>query len=243
MGNAIDQNGWKLGHISGGGGDISVITWQNCSVFGVSPVQKGQIGWHIEGPNTLQNVFVNAFGAYLDKMYSNVSSKSASGTGNGAVYFYGTGTSQNNTDFEIGNSQSYLISGGRFESGKRVLSVINSNVSPSIIFQATEIDDYNPSDGILFFLDMPLSLKLDGCNIKAGTHPAYTKKMITCYGGGNGSGIGRLNVSGGSIEASDPFYSINLNSTVWMPYILGVGKQNNAGVNTGMMKDHLGSIR
>lgn len=243
LGTGTGQNAWRLGHVSANGGDISDLQWQTCLVYGKNPVVNGHIGWHIEGSNTLQNVWVNTFGAFLDKMYSNLSGAGASASGNGAVYFFGAGASQNNLDFEIANAQSYVISGGRFESGKRVLTVLNSNVSPSIVFQGTEINDYEPggTDRILFYLDMPCSMMLTGCNIKSGTHPQYDNKMITCYGGGGGAGIGRLFIDGGAVEAAkDSFYRINLNATVWKPYIRGVGRLV-GGVCTEVMTDHSGS--
>ncbi|WP_158828536.1 hypothetical protein [Mucilaginibacter lacusdianchii] len=242
LGKGIGQTAWRLGHVSGGGADISDLLWEGCSVFGnYGNIVSGQKGWHIEGANTLQNVWLNCFGAFLDKMFSNTSGPGATGTGNGACYFFGMGTSQNNNDFDISNAQTYLISGGRFESGKRVLTVNNSNVSPSIIFQGTEINDYGPTDGVLFYLDMPCSLKLDGLNIGSGRHPAYDNRMITCYGGGNGAGIGRVIIDGGAISANkDEFYKANLNKTHWRVYVRGVGHLK-GGVCTDMMTDHPGS--
>lgn len=238
LGNATGQRAWRVGHLSQNGGDISDILWSNCLVYGVSKSVTGTVGWNIEGSNTLQNVFQNCFAALLDYGYSNVSGTGASGTGNGGVYFFGFGTSQNNTDIRIGNNQSYAFFGGRFESGERVLMVENSNVSPSIVFHGTEINDYTPSDGILFYMDMPGFLGLYGVNIQTGpTATAYGANMIKLYGGGGGTGIGRLIVDGGSIEASDPFYDETGNDTDWEIYVRGVGQQNSVGVNVAMMAD------
>ena len=239
LGTGTGQQGWRLGHISGGGADISCLEWNNCSVFGANPVVSTHIGWHIEGSNTLQNVWFNCFGSTLGILYSNKSGAGATNSGNGAAYFYGLGTSQNLLEFQIANSQSYVVSGGRFESGKRVLTVENSNVSPSIVFQGTEINDYHPVDGVLFLLDMPCSLKLDGVNIKGkkGATGVLDNNVITAYGGGTGVRYGRVIVDGGAIEATDPYYRINLNTTLWKFYSRGVGKQNSAGVCTGIMND------
>ena len=238
LGNGINNAGWRLGHVSGGGADLSNIQWENCTVFGnYGKFVAGQIGWLIEGANTLQNTWIGGFGAFLDRMYSNVSRVGASGTGNGAAYFYGIGASQNNVDYEVANSSTYLISGGRYESGSRFLNVTNSSDAPSITVTGVSIDDYKPTDGILFFLDRPGSLLLQNVSISKGTRPAgYTSSMITCYGGGEGAGIGTLIVDGGSIEATDPFYRYNLNATKWKVYIRGVGKLTN-GIRKQIMED------
>lgn len=205
-----NQKGWRIGYVSGGGADISDLSWINCSVFGKfgGEVNPNDYGWHIYGPNTLANTWTNGFGARLGKMFSNVSDV-PNKTGNGACYFFGTSTSQNLLDFEIGNSQSYLISGGRFESGKQVLDIKNANISPAVTFQNVNIDDYEgaPTYGAmdgrcLFFMDMPASLSLDNCNIKAGRHESYDQNMIRAFGGG-GALKGRILVRGGALEV-DP---------------------------------------
>lgn len=237
VGTGARQSGWRLGHVSGGGADISCMQWNNCSVFADKPLAS-QIGWHIEGGNTLQNVWNQCFSANMGVSVSNLSGPGATGTGNGACYFFGFGTSHNLVEFEIGNSQSYLISGGRFESGKRFMTVGNSNVSPSVVLNAVEINDYHPADGVLFSLDMPCYLGLTGVNIKGGTAKGFTDKMITLYGGGEGVGIGRLIVDGGSIESAiDKFNTGQLNKTKWYINTRGVGRMNPAGVCVGIFDD------
>jgi hypothetical protein len=247
LGKGINQRGWRLGYVSGGGADISVISWNNCSVYGnYGKVISGQTGWHSEGPNCLQNVLNNCFGAYLDKLFSNTSTET-SNTGNGAFYFYGLGTSHNNLEFEISNAQTYLISGGRFEVGKHVLHVNTGTVAPSIIFRAIEISNYDPSesnnpytDGCLFFMDMPGYLKLDGCNIGNGT--PYTEKMIKAFGGGGNKTVGTIIIDGGSISAKkNAFYQVNLNKTRWSTYVRGVGRLD-GGVRVELMDDKAGLV-
>jgi hypothetical protein len=238
LGTGARQDGWRLGHVSGGGADISCLQWNNCSVFADVQIAS-QIGWHIEGGNTLQNVWNQCFAAKLGKAFSNASGPGASATGNGACYFYGFGTSQNLLDFEIANSQSYLISGGRFESGKRFLLVGNSNVSPSIVLNAVEINDYHPTDGVLFYLDMPCYLGLTGVNIKGGhIKDGFDQRMIMLYGGGEGTGVGRLIVDGGSVESTiSRFTNDQRNKTKWYVSTRGVGRMNPDGVCVGMFDD------
>lgn len=229
LGNATGQTGWRVGQTGANGGDFSTLIWINSQVYGFNKSVTGTIGWHVKGSNALQNKWENCFGANLDKAYSN------SGGGNGGVTFDSFGTSQCNLDFEIANNQSYSWNNPRLESGKRVVHVTNSNVSPSLTFFGGEVNDYTPSDGILFYMDMPCSLMLLGVNIQTGpTATAYGANMIKLYGGGNGTGRGRLTVIGGSIEATDPFYDHSGNNTDWDVVILNVGLQNSVGVNTGM---------
>ncbi|QXV64854.1 hypothetical protein INP83_17470 [Mucilaginibacter sp. 21P] len=247
LGKGIGQRGWRMGAVSGGGADISIINWNNCSVYGnYGKVINGQIGWHNEGPNSLNNVLNTCFGAYLDKFFSNTSTDTKN-TGNGAFYFYGTGTSHNNLEFEISNAQTYLINGGRFELGKHMLVVHNGNVAPAIIFRSIEISNYNPAEtsdlmnGCLFFLDMPCSLKIDGCNI--GNQTPYTEKMIRAFGGGEGKAIGTIIIDGGSIAAlKNKFYQVNLNKTKWSVYLRGVGRLVK-GVRSDMMDDKAGMVQ
>ena len=243
LGDGVNNAAWRLGHISSGGADLSNLQWENCFVYGGGSATTkitGQVGWLIEGPNTLQNVWVGSFAAYVDRMYSNVSRIGAgNGPGNGAAYFFGCGSSQNNVDYEISNSSSYLVSGGRYESGKRFLNVTNSNDAPSITITGISVDDYKPTDEVLFFLDRPCSLLLQNVSItKGGKLTAYTSSMITCFGGGNGAGVGTLIIDGGSIEAADPFYRYNLNATKWKVYVRGVGKLNGP-IRTSLMMDRL----
>ena len=237
MGNMVNQNqkGWRIGYESGGGGDISDLSWINSSVYGHGGLtNENDYGWHIYGGNTLQNTWTNAFGAFLGKMYSNISDVPDK-TGNGASYFFGTGTSQNLIDFEIGNSQSYLISGGRFESGKQVIKVGNSNISPAITLNGVNIDDYegikNNGDNnqrCLFYLDMPGSLSLDNVNIKAGRWDAYNENMIVANGGGGNQVIGRILVRGGAIQATDKFYKTGT-EPAWVVDIKTVARLDASG--------------
>lgn len=237
LGNGLNTVGWRLGHISGGGADISDIQWENCSVWGsYMNTKAGSCGWLIEGANTLQNNWFGGFGAFLDRMFSNKDRAGAgNGPGNGGCYFFGLGSSHNNVEYEIHNRQSYLISGGRYEVGKHFMVVTNSSDAPNIVVQGVEINDFEPNTGdsydqALFWIDRPCSLILQGVNIFG--QAAYTNKMITLYGGGGGTNTGTLEVVGGTLEAADPFF-FKGNSTPWRVYVRGVGNTD----RTVMMKD------
>lgn len=233
MGNGANNVGYRMGHVSGGGADISNIQWENCSVWGNvaggnAGVIDSQIGWLVEGANTLQNTWIGGFGAFLGKMISNSSRAGSTGTGNGAWYIYGLGTSQNRVEYDFNNSQSYVISGGRYERGRRFMTVTNGNDSPSITVTGVELNDFEPSDNVLFWIDRPCSVVLQNINVLGQQYrtTAYTNAAITLYGGGDGAGVGSLIVDGGSWMASDAFYRYNLNSTKWQVSIRGVGKLN-----------------
>lgn len=224
LGNGVNNVGWRLGHLSGGYADISSYQWENCLVDGnqgEGTVISGQIGWLLEGRNTVQNTWFGGFGAYLDKVFSNLSQTGTGAkteNGNGSAFFYGLGGSHNNIDFEISAEQVYYISGGRFEVGKKFLVVPHGVEDPIITVSSVEINDYNPEDGNIISMGRPGSLTLDGCRMY-GKEGGNFSNMITL---GGERGVGRLFVRGGSYASPKPFYKI-LTGT-WQVNIQSVGK-------------------
>jgi hypothetical protein len=222
LGNGANNVGWRLGHKSGGGADISNYQWENCAAYGNQDegnVVQGQVGWLFEGRNTLQNSWFGGFGAFLDRIYSNLSQPGTGATyqnGNGSVFFYGLGGSHNNVDFEIAAEQVYHITGGRFEVGKKFLLVPDGVEDPSITVNGVIVDGYSPPDGNIIHMGRSGTLILEGC-IMSGEND-FTK-MITL--GGERS-KGRLFVRGGSYASPKPFYKI-LKGT-WQVNIQSVGK-------------------
>lgn len=233
LGNKPNNEGFRLGHLSGGSADISNIQWENCVVFGSR--MPGQIAYHIEGSNTLSNTWMGGFVAFCDKLFSNKSGAGAkSERGNGSVYFFGIGASQNNTDFEFAFEQTYVINGGRFESGGRFLNVIDHNFHASVTVIGCQINDYEPTDGILMYMGTAGSLIVDNCNMnkKGGDF----SNMIVL--GGTGA-KGSLFVRGGAASSPKPFYKKVSKSTQWRVYIQGVGKFSapNGVYSTDMFDD------
>lgn len=232
LGDGVNNVGYRLGHASGGSnGDISNYQWENCVVYGHRTEKSvpGQIGWLIEGHNTLSNTWMGGFGAHLDKIFSNASQPETgarSPQGNGSVFFYGLGGSHNNIDFEIASSGTYLISGGRFEVGKKFLNVRNGSDHPSITVTAVQLSTYTPSDGCVFNMDRPGTLILEGCILMNSNNTTFSSKMIKL--GGFGAGRGILMVRGGAYPAAKPFYT-KANPS-WKIDIQNVGKLN--GVRT-----------
>jgi hypothetical protein len=190
---------------------------------------SGQIGWLIEGPNTLSNTWMGGFGAHLDKIFSNASQPDTGARtpqGNGSVYFYGLGGSHNNIDFEIASSGTYLISGGRFEVGKKFLNVRTGSDHPAITVTAVQLSTYTPTDGCVFNMDRPGTLILEGCRLINNDKSAFASNMIKL--GGFGGGRGTLIVRGGAYPARKPFYTKTHPS--WKINIHSVGKLS--GVHT-----------
>lgn len=239
LGNKPNNEGFRLGHLSGGSGDISNYQWENCVVFGSR--MPGQIAYHIEGGNTLSNTWMGGFVAFCDKIFSNKSGTGAkSERGNGSVYFYGLGGSQNNTDFEVAFEQTYIISGGRFEAGGRFLNVIDHKFHASVTVIGCQINDYEPHDGVLMYMGTAGSLTVDNCNMnrKGGDF----SNMIVLAGTG---AKGTLIVRGGAASSSKPFYKKVGNDTQWKVYIDGVGKFSspNGVYSTDMFNDERPSAK
>lgn len=240
LGDGQSQTGFRIGHLSQNGGDISGNTFINCQVYGNtagSPIAT-QMGWHIEGHNALNNSWYSPFGAYLGKLFTNVSGPGAGGVGNGCLYMYMPGGSGNSLEFEFNNVGNYLISGGRFENGKRVLTFANGSVDAAVTFNDVRISNYAPTDSILFYLNRGVNLTLNNPTIWSDAAPAYGWKMIYGFGQVAGGSMGRLMVNGGSIEAdSDSFYTFNTSNIQWKAYIRGVGKMNSVQRTVSLFPD------
>jgi hypothetical protein len=232
LGDGINNVGWRLGHLSAGSyDDISNYQWENCAVYGhrTGKIVSGQIGWLVEGPNTLSNTWMGGFGAFLDKIYSNFSTpdtRAGTPQGNGSVYFYGLGGSHNNIDFEVACSGTYLISGGRFEVGKTFLNVRTGSDHPAITLTAVQLSTYTPDDGCVFNMDRPGTLILDGCRLINDNKSSFSSDMIRL--GGFGKGRGSLIVRAGAYPAAKPFYVKK--HPLWKINIESVGKFS--GVHT-----------
>jgi hypothetical protein len=233
LGNKPNNDGFRLGHLSGGSADVSNYQWENCVVFGNR--LPGQIAYHISGQNTLSNTWMGGFVAFCDKIFSNKAGPGAKADrGNGSVYFYGLGGSQNNTDFEFAFEQTYVIIGGRFEAGGRFLNVIDHRFHASISVIGVQISAYEPHDGVLMYMGTAGSLTVENCNMYR--NGGDFSNMIVL--GGTGA-KGSLIVRGGAASSAKPFYKKVGNATEWKVYIQGVGKFSlpNGVYSTDMFDD------
>lgn len=219
VGNQPNNEAFRLGHLSGGGADISNYQWENCYVSGNN--QPGQIAYHIEGVNTLSQTWNGGFVSFMDKIYSNVSRSNngaSSGRGNGSVFFFGLGGSQNNVDFEIAWEQQYLISGGRFESSRQFVRVVDGGFS-SVTIENCQIHDYKNANNIIEAL-VGCSLKLENVQVTwTGSDGKKFNPVINI----NTARIGSLTVTGGGFS-SDQLYSKS--GALWNFNINGAAKVN-----------------
>lgn len=150
-----------------------------------------------------------------------------------SFYWYGGGGSGNANDFMFTTAGSHNIFGGRFENGQRFLQVGSgsANWAAPINVQGCDIREYNPSDGIVFYLRSPVQLNVQSCNI--GGQPApFGAAMITAVTAA--AGFGALHVADSSISAADPFYT--LDSGKWQVSIDAVTLVSPAGIATGFAR-------
>jgi hypothetical protein len=228
--------GWRVGHVSGGIADISFCEWRNCTVNGNSggTVTAGSRGWLIEGINTLNNYWFGGSAAFIDKAVSN----SGATTGNDSMFFYGFGTTHTLTDFTFDAPGAYVISGGRFEDGKRFLDVLGpSSNHPAVVVQGINISGHTPTDGILVNFSRPGSLLWDGNFIKS-SGSNYTAAAFTFDGF---TGLGTFHVRGGGIQAADPFWTI-VPGASWQVWTEGVGLLNSSRQSVTRVATRLGDV-
>jgi hypothetical protein len=150
-----------------------------------------------------------------------------------SFYWYGGGGSGNANDFMFTTAGSHNIFGGRFENGQRFLQVGggSANWAAPINVQGCDVREYNPSDGIVFYLRSPVQLQLRSCNI--GGQPApFGAAMITAVTAA--AGFGAIDVADSTVSAGDPFYT--LDGGKWQVSIEAVTLVNPAGIATGFAR-------
>lgn len=199
LGNGINNIGWRLGTQFGGtNGDISQIKWDNCNVFGVAQA-AGSIGWSVIGTNTLQLTW--------DGCSTALAETNLSCTAGGSLFWYGGGASNTSIDFYLGNSNSFKISGGRFEAGKQFMVVPSASTHPNIEISCVQLASYVPANGRLIDMNRTGTLNIFGFKVERATAAGgdHTSSMI--YLGGT-TGQGTCNIIGGGFRATDPFYTV-----------------------------------
>lgn len=205
-----NNQGWRLGHLEGGGADISQILFSNCKVEGwsagqVNGVQQhypGQIGFNVTGHNTLALTWVG--GATI---FTETAVKLEQG---GSLYFFGFQVSQNALDYHVLWANNIGVYGGRFEAGKKFLKVESMAAHPIVGVYNAMIEDYKPTDGNLIECNAPGTYIFDGVTMTSINRP-FNSNMIKSNAP---NGFGVIVVRGGKINASDPFYTGNLRMRV-----------------------------
>ena len=223
--------GWRTGHISGGGADISNYQWENCIVYGDNS-SAGQIAYHNEGVNCLSQTWVGGFVAFCKRAYSNLSGAGASQSrGNGSVFFFGMGCSGNECDFEFTFEQAYTVNGGRFENGQKFLTTTAGSHHPAITVVNVECNNYCSGHGPLMEMKTAGTLHIinsrmirtGGWDDVGSVHP-----MITLNSSGN---VGTLIIDGGGTKATTPHL---VQSGTWKVYRRGMSQFSDAnGVYAG----------
>lgn len=217
LGDQENNDGFRLGHNSGGGADISNYQWENCTVFGTG--KPGQIAYHIEGNNTLSQTWMGGFVASCDRAYSNKSGAGAKNDrGNGSVYFFGMGCSHNNIDYDINFEQAYLISGGRYEAGNSFLKTGVGSYHAAITVENLQINDYN-SD-YLFDINTAATLVVTNCRMNKRSGAFANLVRLSSE-----SGAGTVIIDGGGTNATN---LIGKRRGLWKVYSRGLGKFSDA---------------
>ena len=219
LGNQPNNIGVRTGVFKEGPnhGDISNFHFENHVTYGrQGNIQPGSTAFMILGANTLSLTWIGGFTAYCDYNYIN---RAPNGVrGNGAVYFYGFGTSQNNYDFSTAYEQCYTIHGGRFEGTKKsFLQVLEGGYAAVSVIncQIDEVGDgyqFSP-----FVINSSSSVNIQDCIIN---HKS-TNTQPTVRINYSGSNKGTLTIRNGAVR-SNSLYTGKNNS--WRVYVEGVNR-------------------
>jgi hypothetical protein len=211
--------GWLIGGF-GPGGDVSQILWNNCTAWGGGGASgasiSGQDGWRFDGNNALQFTWVGGSSSYAEHAVEL--------NAGGAMYFWGFGGSQNRVDYYFNHSNTSVMSGNRWESGRQHIVTTPRASHMSITEIGSTVADYMPDNGRLYELRQPGTLILDGLKIEKRHEIGrgdFGSEMIYIESSGKGS----LFVRGGAFHAAEPFYTLK-NPGTWYIDIKGVGRMD-----------------
>jgi hypothetical protein len=235
---AADHVGWRMGHTSAVSGELSFLNWYGCSVECIVGYTGNPIGWVNEDPNGLSLQWYGCTCSTLKTAWSTTSTPGAgSPNGGGSMFWYGCGCSQTEIDFDLTGSN-YLISGGRFELGKRFIQLASGTSPNTVICQNVNIATYSPADGQIFRSDRPGCLILDNCyvNRNGGGGADYDLNMIRLSVGGGLPAT--CFVRGGCYQADDPFFFSDGTKTLMV--VESVNKVTTNGIVTGSFSERRG---
>lgn len=173
LGNQTGNIAVRMGRLKSGPNhaDICHYDFKNCVVYGkFQDPLAGVYGYQILGRNTLAISFFNCFTAYTD---INVTNKAADGhRGNGTIFMFANGSSQNNIEFQIASEQTYMVVGGRFEGTKRSFADIADGAHSTLTVIGAQIDEIGEGnkDGTNkqhspFIISSASTLSIDNCII------------------------------------------------------------------------------
>lgn len=204
--------GWRIGHTEATGSvDFSFMAWINCRVAYAS-LASGTYAYVNEGGNSLNHLWFGGWINRCDKGISNVASPGAAYTTGGApnMFVYGVGMGTNNIDYELRTRGSYVIHGGRYELGKRFLTLgpATGQSGADLYMSGVEIIAYTPDDEILFDCYGGSSLVMDSCTVRPlSSEPEHTVNMIRLNG--NSASRGYVALRGCKLRAADPFHTVS----------------------------------
>lgn len=228
LGDGVNNEGFRLGYRSLGGGDVSFITWINSYVYGIGE-PTGSQGWTIAGSNTFVLNLVDVGSAFLAVGWTTVGETGAAvGSGGGSFHCWGCGATGNTLDFQFYTTASYMIKGGRFESGHRFLDVNNS--APNVSVEGVEIDSYNNGSNAIFNIGAVGSFNFDNNSI-LGCTPGNS----AMFQFNQTFAVGLALFHGGRIQSTDPFYNVPNNGALWNITLDNVAAFS-GGVITGFFK-------
>lgn len=230
--------GWRLSY-SSNSADISQVAWRNCNIFGDQGTAAGSrtsIGWQSCGSNTLNISFYSCSMAFCSAGWTTIPGSGAAGTGGGdSMYFYGCGGSYNDIDFQLKTTGNYLISGGRWEVGRQLLSCPQGGGYTGLLtvtMNAVEIETYTPPSGKLIDIGSSCILNMTGCVLHL-ISVAATAALITVAQGA--SGFGSVLLSGCSVPDTAPNPFITTTGGTWVTHARSCVRVSTSNLSLSMI--------
>lgn len=189
--------------------DLAFMGFIDCSVFATA-YTTNNTGWAVCHSNVLDCYWFGGDSIGLYAKYSEALGDA--GAMGGAMFFYGMGASNNYIEYQVRNGiGSILVSGGRYETGFYFIlqdGVPNSGdtVGHAFTLSGVDIHAFAPPSGVMFGLYAPSTVVLDNCGILDQLGSGYGANLFTL--GGATTGKGAIIVRGGSIRATEPFWTI-----------------------------------
>lgn len=205
--------GWRGSIGTLGDGDVSFVNFNNCHANGVNRSYL-DIGWL----GLRNNVLVwNWYGGASYGVGTSFSNFRPGGgeSGGGSMHWYGFGTAGCGVDFDFATAGNYLISGGRFETGKKFLQSGASGATGShaILISGVEISSYTPADNKVINLQSSTQLVIDCSQIIGPGLSDYTAAMLSIEN--TAAVYGSVRISNSVLQAADPFYTVTGGTGTW----------------------------
>jgi hypothetical protein len=216
--------GVRFGWNESGPADISIYNFINIRVHGSK--KSGQIGFLNVGSNTLANNWYGCFVHHCDEAVSNVLYKDGKKyRGNGAMYFFGFHTSQNNVVFHFDFENTYVVYGGRFELDNQILKTEDGRHNLNISFTGCQMS--NVGGAVPFEMKTAGSISIEDCRVfRAGNDAGFDDLVRVQIPAFASKGVARVNISGGATIARNII--TNVNGQQIYKSVKGLGRFTNA---------------